>query len=152
MRSSELPLPLSATSSLTFLRVRQRLLRNSTIKKAWTLRPALDLGPAICSIAIKDGSSEIWHLDFSDDPAFLTWLFVAGKFVGGDFCSAQLGKRFPIGPGQLFAVRARYVVHCSAPYEGRRVVMTGFMESTLLRKADRDVLESEGIVLLAQMS
>lgn len=130
-------------------RVRQRLRRNASILKKLTLRPALDLGPAICSIAIKDGSSEILHLDFSDDPAFLTWIFVAGVFLGGDFCSPQLGRRFPIRPGQLFAVRARYVVHCSAPYQGRRVVMTGFMEATLLRKADQDVLLSDGIVELS---
>ncbi len=75
----------------------------------------MDLGPVVFSVAMKEGSSEKVHLDFSDDYAYLSWVIAVGDWEGADFCAPQLGIRFPVCSGQMFAVRTRTLAHCSSP-------------------------------------
>ncbi|KAJ7587925.1 hypothetical protein C8J56DRAFT_785672, partial [Mycena floridula] len=107
------------------------------LKKAYTQRPALRFGPAFCCVAFKVGSSEVVHLDFNDDKRFLTWCMPVGDWTGANFVIPQLGISIPILPGKMYAVLAGIVAHCSTPItSGNRLIFTGFMEKTVLQRAD----------------
>jgi hypothetical protein len=99
-------------------------------------RPALDLRGPFFVVAIKEGSSEFWHVDWNDDLDGVTWITVVGKWEGGEFCAPQLGFRVPLSPGQIFGVRARVLVHCSTPVtSGSRLVFTCFTDFMMHRYA-----------------
>ncbi|KAF9017876.1 hypothetical protein BDZ89DRAFT_960702, partial [Hymenopellis radicata] len=129
-----------ARALLAHERIRRRLRR--PLQK----RPMCDVGPSVFSIAMKEGSSEFIHLDFSDRPDYFCWVLPVGDWTGGEFCAPQLGVKFPIRPGQAFAVRARYLAHCSAPVHGRRVVFTCFVEGNLLTHAEEEALNRYGAI------
>ncbi len=100
-----------------------------------------DLGPVVFSVAMKEGSSEKNHLDFSDDYVYLSWVIAVGDWEGADFCAPQLGFQFPIKSGQIFAVRTRTLAHCSSPItSGRRIVFTCFAERILLQQAENEII------------
>ncbi|KAJ7580109.1 hypothetical protein C8J56DRAFT_795553 [Mycena floridula] len=80
-------------------------------------RPAMHFGPAFCAVAVKSGTSEVIHLDFSDDKRFLTWCIPVGNWTGGYFFIPQLGLKIPIIPGHIYAVLAGVVAHCSTPIQ-----------------------------------
>lgn len=88
---------------------------------------------------MKEGSSELYHLDWNDDTDHPTIVIPVGPgWEGGEFCAPQLGIKIPIRPGQVFLVMARILAHCSSPVTaGRRLIFTCFADHTLLRKADR---------------
>ncbi|EIN03435.1 hypothetical protein PUNSTDRAFT_37406, partial [Punctularia strigosozonata HHB-11173 SS5] len=76
--------------------------------------PWLDMDGAFFTIACKEGSSELWHLDFVDDGRLYALLFCVGPpggWVGGDLDLAQLYARIPLGQGTLVAFLARNLVH-----------------------------------------
>lgn len=125
-------------------------MRIARVKEAFECRPPVDLGPCFFAVAVKEGASEWLHLDYSDDLEFFAWVVAVGDWTGGEFCAPQLGVKFPIRPGQVLAVRARYLAHCSSPLVGRRVVFTCFAEATLLKRADREALERDGAVYLSE--
>ncbi|SJL03176.1 uncharacterized protein ARMOST_06522 [Armillaria ostoyae] len=128
------------------IRAHHRLQR--CLKKAYKKRPTLDFGPAFFSIAMKDGSSEHVHLDFSDDIHTMTWIIPIGDWEGGEFCIPQLGIGIPLKPGQVLAIRTWLLAHCNAPITaGRRVVFTCFSEKTVLKHADLHILEKDGYIV-----
>jgi hypothetical protein len=96
-------------------------------------RPALDFKGAFFTVAVKEGSSEVIHIDWNDSENSVTWVWAVGDWCGGEFCAPQLGIKVPIRPGQLFAVMARVIAHCSAPVTGgRRVIFTCFSDHLIL--------------------
>ena len=104
--------------------------------KAWLgpqIRPAFDFLGAFFTIAIKEGSSEIVHIDWSDDPNSITWVWAVGDWVGAEFRAPQLGIEIDILPGKLFGVMARTIAHLAAPkISGRRLVFTCFTDAQVL--------------------
>lgn len=89
-------------------------------------------------MAVKEGASELLHLDWNDDEDNMAFVLPVGDWEGGEFCCPQLGEKIPIRPGQVFAVTARVLVHCSAPVtNGRRVVFTLFTDNILLKHGDK---------------
>ncbi|KAJ7583945.1 hypothetical protein C8J56DRAFT_1054464 [Mycena floridula] len=100
-------------------------------------RPALYYGPAFACVAVKSGTSEVIHLDFSDDKRFLTWCIPVGNWKGAYFVIPQLNIKIPIIPGHVYAVLAGVMAHCSTPIEaGERYIFTGFMHKNMLHRAD----------------
>ncbi|KAJ7572540.1 hypothetical protein C8J56DRAFT_1068412 [Mycena floridula] len=107
------------------------------LREDFVNRPALYYGPAFACIAIKSGTSEVIHLDFSDDKRFLTWCIPVGNWKGAYFVIPQLNIKIPIIPGHVYAVLAGVVAHCSTPIEaGERYIFTGFMHKNMLHRAD----------------
>lgn len=98
---------------------------------------------------MKEGASEFIHIDFSDRLDYFCWVLAVGDWEGGEFCAPQLGVKFPIRPGQIFAVRARYLAHCSTPIKGRRIVFTFFAEGNLLTHAEKEALAKYGATYLS---
>ncbi|KAK7461467.1 hypothetical protein VKT23_008644 [Stygiomarasmius scandens] len=98
----------------------------------------LDFKGAFLCIAIKEGSSEVFHLNWQDDPNSLAWIAPLGKgWVGGDFCLPQLNMWIPIHPGWVLGAQTRRLIHCGSPVKnGRRIVVTCFSDRGTLKKAD----------------
>jgi len=96
-------------------------------------RPALNFRGAFFIVAIKEGSSEILHLDFNDDKNGISWIIPIGDWEGGEFCVPQLNIKIPIRSGQVLGVMTRMLAHCSAPVtNGRRIILTLFADKNLL--------------------
>lgn len=95
-------------------------------------RPALQFGGAFFTVAVKEGSSEIIHLDFNDDPNGISWVIPLGDWEGGEFCLPQFGIKIPIQSGQILGAMTRILAHCSAPVKGFRVILTLFADKNLL--------------------
>ncbi|KAK7458175.1 hypothetical protein VKT23_010083 [Stygiomarasmius scandens] len=113
-------------------------------------RCCLDFKGAFLCIAIKEGSSEVFHLNWQDDPNSLAWIAPLGKgWVGGDFYLPQLNMRIPIHPGQVLGAQTRRLIHCGSPVKnGRRIVVTCFSDRGTLKKADEweeEVVYDKGI-------
>ncbi|KAJ7579778.1 hypothetical protein C8J56DRAFT_1058794 [Mycena floridula] len=106
--------------------------------KQYAERPALRFRPAFSCVAFKYGASEIIYLDFSDDWRYLMWCLPVGEhWDGAFFVIPQLNIHIPIRPGKMYAVLAGVVAHCSTPITGgRRLILTGFMQKDLLKRAD----------------
>jgi len=103
------------------------------LAQAYLERPALDFLGAFFTIAIKEGASEIIHIDVNDDKMSLTCVIPIGDWAGGEFCAPQLGIKIPVRPGQMFAVMTGVVAHCSAPVaHGRRPICTCFSDKFIM--------------------
>ncbi|KAJ7605397.1 hypothetical protein DFH06DRAFT_1347699 [Mycena polygramma] len=103
-------------------------------------RPALDWEGVFFAAAVKEGSSELVHIDWNDAHALLTFIFVASEpgseWEGGEFCCPQLGYKIPFRGGQVIAARTRMVAHCGATVSGGgRLVVTCFSDNLLLEHA-----------------
>lgn len=61
-----------------------RVLEHPDVADVLKTRPALDLGPCVFSIAMKEGASEVVHLDFSDSPDWFAWVVAVGDWTGGE--------------------------------------------------------------------
>jgi hypothetical protein len=96
-------------------------------------RPALSFGGAFFTVAVKEGSSELLHLDFNDDPNGISWIVPLGDWEGGQYCVSQLGMKIPIQSGQVLGAMTRILAHCSAPVKGRRIILTLFANKNLLK-------------------
>lgn len=99
-------------------------------------RPSLDFNGALFTIAVKDGSSKIIHVDRNDKKMSWTWIIAVGDWEGGEFCIPQLGVKIPLRTGQVLAVMSGLLAHFSAPVtQGRRIIMTCFSEKNLVAHA-----------------
>ncbi|KAF8574688.1 hypothetical protein K439DRAFT_1371769, partial [Ramaria rubella] len=96
--------------------------------------PGLDFKGVFFCLAIKEGSSQIIHLDWTDHPWTYAWVILIGEgWQGGELCLPQLGKKVPTRPGQVIAFTARTLAHFAAPHMGgRRIVLTGFSDVYLV--------------------
>ncbi|KAJ7669716.1 hypothetical protein B0H17DRAFT_894436, partial [Mycena rosella] len=74
--------------------------------------PNFDFDGFITTFAVKEGSSEVFHIDWNDLQELMSYIIVAGDFSGGEFCAAQLGGRIPLRPGMGLAARTRLLAHC----------------------------------------
>jgi hypothetical protein len=81
---------------------------------------------------VKEGSSEVLHVDWNDNLNGYAIIFGVGDYTGGEFCIPQLGYRIPLRPGAVLAVRTRLLAHCTHTGSGRRLIFTCFTDSTLL--------------------
>ncbi|KAJ7207539.1 hypothetical protein GGX14DRAFT_567485 [Mycena pura] len=113
-------------------RVHQRV--QAALKREFSQRPNLDFGGLFLAIAVKEGSSEVLHVDWNDNLQTYAIVFCIGDYVGGEFCIPQIGRRIPLRPGAVLAVRTRLLAHCTHVGSGRRVVITCFTDSTLLEQ------------------
>ncbi|KAF5320039.1 hypothetical protein D9758_018326 [Tetrapyrgos nigripes] len=75
---------------------------HATIRHKWSrkvyreTRCCLDFNGAFLAIAMKEGSSERFHLDWNNDYNLFAWIAPIGEdWEGGDFCVPQLGYRIP---------------------------------------------------------
>ncbi|KAJ3897764.1 hypothetical protein F5879DRAFT_813537, partial [Lentinula edodes] len=86
------------------------------------------------AIAIKEGGSEINHVDWSDDPKGLTWVAPVGTWRGGDLKTIEMGLQTLIGPGDAIIANMQEIVHAAAPVsQGTRITLTGFTCSFLAK-------------------
>ena len=98
-------------------------------------RPNLDFGGAFFTVAVKEGSSEIVHIDFNDDCKNVAFVVPFGDFKGADLCVPQLNTRVPVSPGQVVAFNSKLLAHCSSPIlEGRRIILTLFTDYVVLKR------------------
>ena len=96
------------------------------------IRPALDFKGAFFTIAVKEGSSEIVHIDWNDGIKTMTWIFAVGDWEGAEFVAPQLGVKVPIVAGHMLGVMSRTLAHLSTPIRsGRRVVFTCFTDQNI---------------------
>ncbi|KAJ7229880.1 hypothetical protein GGX14DRAFT_343678 [Mycena pura] len=100
--------------------------------KKW---PHFDFDGVFTTIAVKEGATEVWHVDWGDPLARPTLVFCIGEYTGGQICFPQLDSKVSFLPGSALAFLARLVGHCSAPHTGRRIVFTCFTDNTLLEHA-----------------
>ncbi|KAJ7126520.1 hypothetical protein C8R43DRAFT_897615 [Mycena crocata] len=117
------------------------------LAKEFVLRPALDFGGLFTTIAMKEGSSDIIHIDWNDNTRKYALIFVVGHFTGAEFCVPQLNMCFPVRQGMLLAVRTCILAHCATLVgTGRRVVFTCFTDSMLFEQVlkGRDYAEMYG--------
>ncbi|KAF6749787.1 hypothetical protein DFP72DRAFT_818552, partial [Ephemerocybe angulata] len=99
--------------------------------------PLVDFGGAFFAVAVKEGSSEIPHIDFNDHPLSMTWLVALGDWEGAEFSLPQIGCNIPVRPGQALGAMTRRLVHCGTPVtEGRRLVLTMFTDNTLIKHSE----------------
>ncbi|KAJ7174330.1 hypothetical protein C8R46DRAFT_1214542 [Mycena filopes] len=91
----------------------QRLLR-----KEFAARPSLNFGGLFFTVAIKEGSSELIHIDWNNCLQKYALIFCTGNYTGGDFCIPPLQIRIPLCPGSVLAVRTRLLAYCTTSLEG----------------------------------
>jgi hypothetical protein len=107
---------------------------SSILKEEFTIRASLDFNGVFFTVAVKEGCSEIIHADWNDNPDSLSWIVPIGNWEGGEWCSPQLGLKFPVQAGQVLAATTHRLVHCSAPItHGQRLIFTLFTDKYLMK-------------------
>jgi hypothetical protein len=111
------------------------------LAKDFARRPALDLGPAFCTIGVKLGSSERIHLDHKDDTRHPAWLVAIGNWEGGgEVVLPQLNQKIPLLPRHSLGFLARILAHCTMPVQtGNRLIVTCFTPFLVLKHADEEL-------------
>ncbi|KIJ52698.1 hypothetical protein M422DRAFT_156537, partial [Sphaerobolus stellatus SS14] len=89
------------------------------IQEAIKARPCLDMGGLFFTLAIKEGGSQIPHLDWLDHPGIYAFVITVGPgWTGGELCFPQLGKKIVTHPGMIIAFQARYLAHFAGECRG----------------------------------
>jgi len=72
------------------------------------------------------------HVDHND----ADWAMIApfGNFKGGEFCIADLGRRFAFQEGQVAAIRGGKLVHFTRKWVGSRISLVSTMHSALMQQ------------------
>jgi hypothetical protein len=93
----------------------------------------LDFHGAFFTVAVREGVSEIIHIDFNDGKKTITWIFPVGYWEeGAEFVAPQLGVRVALKPGQMIGIMAGVIAHFTTPIKsGRRVIFTCFTDQLL---------------------
>jgi hypothetical protein len=108
------------------------------LRRQLGLRPVFDMGGSFFTIAVKEGVSDVFHLDMGDDPYSFSWAVPFGHWVGAELYCPQLGYKIPFVSGQIYGGLMGRVAHCSAPVtEGRRFVLTCFTDKCVLSHGDK---------------
>ena len=99
-------------------------------------RPALDFKGLCQTIAIKEGGSQIPHLDWMDHPAIYAFVICIGPgWKGGKLYFPQLHRAVPTSPSQVIAFQVRCLAHFTAPVERDHLALTCFVDQSTLDKA-----------------
>ncbi|KAG2029698.1 hypothetical protein BDR03DRAFT_813490, partial [Suillus americanus] len=61
-----------------------RLIKYRILKDEFLARPTLDFFGAFFTFAIKEGTREIFHIDWNDELDSITWLIALGDWEGGE--------------------------------------------------------------------
>ncbi|KIJ33794.1 hypothetical protein M422DRAFT_85478, partial [Sphaerobolus stellatus SS14] len=78
--------------------------------------PALDFGGLCQTVAIKEGGSQIPHIDWLDHPQIYAFVICLGPgWVGGKLVFPQLRRAIPTSPGQVIVFQARQLAHFTGP-------------------------------------
>lgn len=98
----------------------------------------LDFSQTFCSFAWKEGGSERLHFD--GDPKGLLAVVIIFRDPndpgdGGDVCMPNIGWRIPMGHCDALLMPASSLLHCTAPWSGKRYAFTGFIDLHLAKKA-----------------
>jgi len=73
------------------------------------------------------------HIDNGDlDWAMLTGL---GQFQEGEFCIADIGRRFSYGRGSVAGIRGRLFIHFTRKWSGSRICLVSTMHQAVFRHA-----------------
>jgi len=87
------------------------------------------------------------HVDRGD----AEWAMIApfGNFGGGEFCIADLGRRFAFQEGQVPGIRGRRLVHFTRKWAGSRICLVSTMHSSLIRQCSEsndlgDAISADG--------
>ena len=87
---------------------------------------------------MKEGSSELVHLDWNDHPDSVTWVIPIwdSDWVGGDLWVPQIDALMPLKNGDAAALCTRTLAHAGTKIEqGNRLVFTLFTDKYLLNAA-----------------
>ncbi|KAF8576769.1 hypothetical protein K439DRAFT_1366328 [Ramaria rubella] len=114
-----------------------RVLSFPSIQHSFAARPSLDFQGLFFTLAVKEGGSQILHLDWSDHPWTYTWVILLGEgWEGGELCLPQLGRKIPTHPGQVIAFTGHTLAHFAAPHKnGRWLVCTGYSDAWVINHA-----------------
>ncbi|KAJ7815265.1 hypothetical protein B0H14DRAFT_2304317, partial [Mycena olivaceomarginata] len=74
--------------------------------------PNLNFDGLFFTVAVKEGSSEVLHVDWNNNLHTYAIIFCVGDYTGGEFCIPQIGYRIPLRAGAILAVRTRLLAHC----------------------------------------
>ncbi|KAJ3916633.1 hypothetical protein F5877DRAFT_68898 [Lentinula edodes] len=96
-------------------RAYQRVRHFMKTRKILQDKPWLDFGGAFFAVAVKEGNSEIYHLDWSDDREALTWVTGLGTWKGGDLRLVELDVQVPMKEGEALCGCMRQLVHSGSP-------------------------------------
>ena len=94
------------------------------------------LGQYIKTLAIRDGSSDVPHIDLGDGRKAMTVLIALGNFTGGHLKFPQLGIEIPIQAGDIVIFRASCLVHYVEDAKGKRYALTGIIGKNLFTWAN----------------
>ena len=81
-------------------------------------------------IAVKEGSSEIPHLDHNDSKDIMAWVVPLGDWQGEScICLPQFDLKVDVRAGEVFAFLASRLLHFTTrPLAGTRLVLTLFTD------------------------
>ncbi|KAG2088893.1 hypothetical protein BD769DRAFT_1372318, partial [Suillus cothurnatus] len=91
--------------------------------------PTLDFGEAFFTLAIKEGISEIVHVNWNDDINSIIWLISLGDWEEGFivFTQNSIKCHIPIYAGDMLSFMACMLAHCTTSVtKGRRIILTCF--------------------------
>ncbi|KIJ32745.1 hypothetical protein M422DRAFT_87118, partial [Sphaerobolus stellatus SS14] len=99
------------------------------IQDIFSARPALDFGGLCGAISIKDGGSQIPHIDWLDHPqSYAIVICIGPGWKGGKLVLPQLGRAIPTSPRQVIVFQSRRLAHFTGPMEGDRLSLTCFVD------------------------
>lgn len=96
--------------------------------------PYLDFHGAFFAVAVKEGCSDVDHLDWADDVDNITFVTAVDDWEGADLQFLELGLRFPLAKGDVAAGKMRKMVHSAGKITSGRQITLTFFTSELLTK------------------
>jgi len=99
-------------------------------------RPSLNFFGLFQSVGIKEGGSQVWHLDWCDDPKGYAIVICLGPgWTGAHVEILQLGKTVPTRNGTVIILPACKLVHRCGELTGKRLAITCFTCANLASDA-----------------
>jgi len=85
------------------------------------------------------------HVDSNDSE----WAMISpfGKFKSGEFCIADLGRRFAFQEGHIAGIRGCRLVHFTREWVGSRICLVSTMHSALMRQCADSESQNSGEIL-----
>lgn len=100
----------------------------ASLKKLWCMSDTECFALRACLVNVLTQP----HVDCGD----AEWAMISpfGNFNGGEFCIADLGRRFAFQEGQVAGIRGRRLVHFTRKWIGSRICLVSTMHSSLMRQ------------------